>query len=111
MTIYLAQEAQIALLLAKKLTVLAEYADFVNIFLKESAKMLLEWIGTNEHTIKLEEGKQPLYGSINSLVSLELKIFKTYIETNLANDFIRPSKSPPGALVLFVCKPNGSLRL
>ena len=36
---------------------------------------------------------------------------KTYIETHLKTGFIRPSKSPAGAPILFDKKPNGSLRL
>ena len=42
---------------------------------------------------------------------MELEILKTYIENNLANGFIRPSKSPAGASILFDKKPDGSLRL
>ena len=56
-TIHLAKEAQLALLLAKKVTVLAKYLDFANVFLEESANILPEQIGANEHTIKLQEGK------------------------------------------------------
>ena len=65
----------------------------------------------NEHAIKLEEGKQPPFGPIYSLGTVELETLKTYIETNLANDFIRPSKSPTGAPILFDQKPDGNLRL
>ena len=36
---------------------------------------------------------------------------KTYIETLLANNSIRLSKSSVGASILFVCKPNNSLYL
>ena len=63
----------------------------------------------NEYAIKLEEGKQPPFGSIYSLGPVELKMLKTYIETNLANSFIRLSKSPAGAPIFFDRKPNGSL--
>ena len=42
---------------------------------------------------------------------MELETLKTYIETNLANGFIRPSKSPTGAPILFDRKSDGSLRL
>ena len=72
--------------------------------LSENTKM-------NQHVIKLEEGKQPPFGPIYSLSPVELEIMKTYIETNLANGFIRPSKSPTGALILFNRKPNRSLYL
>lgn len=42
---------------------------------------------------------------------MQLKILKTYIKTNLANDFIIPSKSFPEALVPFIRKSNNSLYL
>ncbi len=42
---------------------------------------------------------------------MELETLKAYIENNLANGFIRPSKSPVGVPILFDKKPNGSLRL
>ena len=65
----------------------------------------------NEHAIDLEDGKQPPYGSIYSLGPVELETLKTYIETHLKTGFIRPSKSPAGAPILFDKKPDGSLRL
>ena len=77
----------------------------------ENAAELLENTGMNKHTIKLEEGKQLLFGPIYSLGPVELETLKTYIKTNLANGFIRPSKSPMSALILFDRKPDGSLRL
>ena len=88
-----------------------EYSDFADLFSEKSENVLSERIGANEHAIKLEEGKQPPYGPIYSLGPVELETLKTYIETNLANGFIRASKSPAGAPILFVCKPDGSLRL
>ncbi len=42
---------------------------------------------------------------------MELETLKAYIKNNLASDFIKPSKSPAGALILFDKKPDGSLRL
>ena len=65
----------------------------------------------NENSIKLEEGKQPPFGSIYSLDLVKLEMLKTYIETNLANGFIRPFKSPAEAPILFDQKPNRSFRL
>ena len=61
--------------------------------------MLLEWIGINKYTIKLVDDKKPSYRSIYSLNSVELKTFKTYIKTNLANGFIWPLKSSIGASI------------
>ena len=43
--------------------------------------------------------------------SIELQMLKIYIENNLANGFIRPSKSLAGAHILFNKKFDGSLRL
>ena len=86
--IYLARETQMALLLAKKVTVPAKYTDFADVFSNESANILPEQIGVNEHAIKLEEGKQPSYELIYNLEPIELKTLKTYIKTNLANGFI-----------------------
>ena len=101
-----------ALLFDKALTeVPAEYFDNNNVFLAENAAELPENTGMNEHTIELEKGKQPLFGPIYSLGPVELETLKTYIETNLANGFIGPSKFPAGAPILFNKKPDGSLHL
>ena len=101
-----------ALLFDEALTeVPAEYSDYSNIFLAENAVELPENTGINKHAIELKEGKQPPFGSIYSLGSVELKILKTYIETNLANSFIRPSNSPAEGPILFDRKPDESLRL
>ena len=111
MTIHPARKTQIALLLAKKVTVPAKYSDFANIFLKESTKMLPKHTRINEHVIKLEDDKQSLHELIHSLGPVEFEILKTYIETSLANGFIKTSKFPAGAPILFICKPNGSLQI
>ena len=85
--------------------------DYNNVFLVKNAAELLENIGINKHANKLEEGKQPPFGPIYSLGPVELETFKTYIETNLANSFIHPSKSPAEAPILFDRKPDGSFLL
>ena len=64
----------------------------------------------NKHTIKLKESKQLPFGPIYSLRSVELETLKTYIQTNLANGFIQPSKSPAKTFILFNKKPDKSLR-
>ena len=65
----------------------------------------------NDHIIKLVDDWQPPYDPIYSLGSMELKTLKAYIENNLANGFIWPSKSPTGVFILFDKKPDGNLRL
>ena len=101
-----------ALIFDKALTeVLVEYSDYSNAFSVKNATELLENTGMNKHAIKLEKGKQPLFGPIYSLGPVELETLKTYIKINLANDFIRHFKSSAGASILFDRKPHGSLHL
>ena len=107
------QKVQIAVLITDKapITIPAEYSDFENMFSKKSAAVLSEHIEINNHTIDLEKDKQLPHGFIYSLKPVKLETIKTYIETNLANSFICPSKSPAGALILFDKKLNRSLWL
>ena len=89
----------------------AEYSDFANVFFPHLASKLPEPTRINNHAIELVEGQQPPYGPIYSLGAVKLETLKAYIETNLANGFIRPSKSPTRASILFDRKSDGSLRL
>ena len=52
-----------------------------------------------------------LYSLIYSLGLVDLETLKIYIKANLASQFIKPSKSPSGAPILFVQKKDGSFRL
>ena len=97
--------------MTKKVTMPTNYLDFVDVFLEKSANVLPKWTKANKYAHELEKSKQPPYGPIYSLGLIGFKTLKTYIETNLANGFIRASKSPAGAPILFVRKPNGSLCL
>ncbi len=110
---HLLRRAQIAHLKADEAPteVLSEYADFTDVFSTKLAAELLEHIEINDHAIELVDDRQPPYGPIYSLGPMELEILKAYIENNLASGFIRPSKSPAGAPILFDKKPDGSLRL
>ena len=45
-----------------------------------------------------------------SLKQVKLEMLKTYIKANLASDFIKPSKSLAGTLIIFIQKKNSSLR-
>ena len=104
---------QVSGLIAKEaLTkVSAEYSDFADVFSPNLASELPKHTEINDHAIKLVNGQQPPYGPIYSLEPVELKTLKAYIVTNLVNGFIRPSKSPAGAPILFDRKSNGSLHL
>ena len=104
---------QISGLIAKEAPtkVSAEYSDFANVFSSDLATKLPEYTEINTHVIDLEKDNQILYGPIYNRRPVELETFKIYIEINLANSFIRPSKSPTCAPILFDKKPNGSLYL
>ena len=88
MLIFPAQEAQIALLIAKKVKIPAKYSDFSDVFLEKKALVLPKITNLNQHAIELQEGQQPPYRPIYSLGQVELETLKIYIETNLANSFI-----------------------
>ena len=82
------KKAQIAFLFTKKVKILDKYSDFINVFLEKKALVLPEQTKFNQYAIKLEKGKQPLYGLIYSLSPVELKTLKTYIKTHLKIRFI-----------------------
>ena len=106
------KQAQVGALLFNEapIEVPAEYSDYSNVFSAKNAAELLENIGINEHAIELKEDKQPSFGPIYSLRPVELETLKTYIKTNLANDFIRPFKFPAEIPIHFDRKPDGNLR-
>lgn len=74
--------------MAEKITILAKYLDYSNIFSKELAAELLKHFDINKHLINLKLCKQPFHNPIYSLEPVKLEIFKTYIKINFANSFI-----------------------
>jgi len=60
-------------------------------------------------TIDLVPGSQLYLGTIYSLTVKEMIALKEYIKENLLKGFIRKSKSPAGAPILFVVKKDGTL--
>ncbi|KAH7621131.1 putative Transposon Ty3-I Gag-Pol polyprotein [Nannochloris sp. 'desiccata'] len=64
-----------------------------------------------EHEIELEPGAKPVAQQLYRLSYEELAELKKQILELLEKGFIRPSKSPYGAPILFVRKKNGSLRM
>ena len=86
--IYLAQEAQIALLLIEEVQTLSKYLDFSNVFLDEKTLILSEVPKMNQHAIKLQEDQQSLYRLIYSMSLVKLQKLKTYIKINFANSLI-----------------------
>ena len=80
---------------------MAEYSNYNNIFLVENAIKLSENTEMNRYAIKLEKGKQPSFGFIYSLRLIMLETLKTYIKTNLVNNFIWFSKFLARVFILF----------
>lgn len=89
----------------------SKYADFTDVFSKDQVAKLSKYIGINNHAIDLLKSQQLVYEPIYSLGPMELETLKTYIKTNLANGFIKPSKFLVNTRILFVQKLDGSLCL
>ena len=91
--------------------VLKKYVDFADVFSPDLASKLPKHTETINYAIELVDDLQPPYGPIYSLEPVKLETLKAFIKTNLANKFIRLSKSPAGAPILFDRKSNGFLQL
>ena len=87
-----------------------EYHDFADVFSKSKAGKLADH-RPYDLKITLDEGTSPPFGPIYSLSQEELAALRKFIDENLTTGFIRPSRSPHGAPVLFIRKKDGSLRL
>src|SRR5260221_2228462 len=87
-----------------------EYHEFCDVFSGEKANTLAPHWPYNLK-INLEEGTKLFHGPIYSLSPLELTALREFLEENVWNGFICPSKSPWGSPVLFVKKKDGSLHL
>ena len=111
--VYPSRKPQISNLIAEETltNIPAKYSDFAKVFFLDLASKLPKHIGINNHTIKLVNSQQPPYKLIYNLGPVKLETLKTYIETNLANGFIRPSKSPANPLIMFDRKSDGSFQL
>ncbi|EGE07017.1 hypothetical protein TEQG_08741 [Trichophyton equinum CBS 127.97] len=73
----------------------------------EKAPYLLE----AEYRINLELEKLPPFIPIYNLSQSELGALREYLEKVISKGWIRPSKSPAGAPILFIPKKDGGLRI
>ena len=89
---------------------LEECHDFADVFSKSKAGKLADH-RPYDLKITLDEGTVPPFGPIYFFSQEELAALHKFIDENLATGFIRPSCSPCGALVLFIQRKDGSLRL
>src|SRR5258708_1209685 len=87
-----------------------QYHEFCDVFSGEKANTLApHWL--YDLKINLEEGAKLFHRPIYSLLPPELTALREFLEENVQNGFIHPSKSPWGSPVLFVKKKDGSLHL
>jgi len=87
-----------------------EYHEYTDVFSKSKAETLTPY-HPYDLWIDLEKDSHSLVETIYSLSKFEQETLKEFIDENLTNRFIRSTSSPHGALVLFVKKKDGSLRL
>ena len=84
---------------------LKKYKEFSDVFDKMKANTLPEH-RPYDCPIDLQLGKEPPWDTIYILSPVELETLLEYIDENLANEFIRHSRSPAGAPIFFVKKKN-----
>ena len=92
------------------LPTLAQYHDFRDVFSKEAFDKLPPWEAW-DHAIDLTPETELPHSQTFPLSPAEQKELDNFLQENLANGCIHPSKSPMGAPVFFVKKKDGSLCL
>ena len=92
------------------LKILPEYQDYSNIFSQQNIEALPQH-SKYDHKIDLQPGTTPPFGPIYPLSEKELKALRDYLEQMQREGKIRRSTSSAAAPILFVPKPDGSLRL
>ena len=86
-----------------------EYHDFLDVFDRTKADVLPPH-RPYDHKIQLEGDERPPHSRIYPMSGEKLQKVREYLEENLEKGFISPSTAPYASPVLFVLKPNGSLR-
>ena len=111
--IHLSRKPQIIGLIVEKAPtkIPNEYVNFANVFFPDLASKLSMYTEINSYAIKLVDDQQSPYELIYSLKAVELETLKAYINTNLANGFIKSFKLLANALILFDQKLNSFFRL
>ena len=88
----------------------AKYLEFWDVFSGEKADRLPPH-QMYDLKIKLHEGAEPHHGLVYSPSQPELTALCEFLDKNVKNRFIRPTRSPWGSPVLFVKKKDRGLRL
>jgi hypothetical protein len=87
-----------------------EYSDFANVASEDNSKELAAH-SRNNLAINVAEGKVPPYQPLYGLSEAELVVLRKYLAEFMQRGWIRRSKSPAGAPILFAKKKDSSLRL
>ena len=87
-----------------------EYWQYKDLFTDEKAEMVAPR-GTFDHAIDLKEGATPPLGPIYQMSAYQLEELNKYLCKMVPEGKIVHSKSPAGAPILFVPKPDSRLRL
>src|SRR5258708_40200975 len=88
----------------------AQYHNFRDVFSKEAFDKLPPWKAW-DHVIDLTPGTELPCSRMFPLSPAEQKELDNFLQENLVNGHICPSKSPMGAPVFFIKKKDGSLCL
>ena len=87
-----------------------QYQDYLYLFRPSTMERLTPRY-TFDHAIDLKPDTQPSWGPIYPLSQKQLEALWKYLDNMLKQGIISPSKSPTGALILFIPKPDVGLRL
>jgi hypothetical protein len=88
-----------------------DYHEFTDVFSKGKSDTLPPHRSSVDLKIDIENSALPTQSQMYSLSGTKLEALCTFIEEHIHIGFIHPSNSPHGALILFVRKKDGSLRL
>ena len=92
------------------LRLIDDYKDYADIFSEERIHALPKH-SKYDHKIELEPGTIPPFGLIYPLSESELRVLRKYLNEMLVSGKIVRTTSPAAAPILFVPKPDGTLRL
>ena len=87
----------------------AVYADLSEAFSEEAANELPNH-GSADMKIEFKEGQEPRNTGLRPMSPIELEELRRYLEENLGKGWIRRSKSPVSAPIVFAKKKDGSIR-
>jgi hypothetical protein len=87
-----------------------EYREWADLFSIEKSNKQPEY-SSFDHYINLQPGTKPPFGLLYPCSESELKTLREFLNKVLASGKITRSNSPAAALILFVPKANGKLRI